>query len=145
MRRYVIVETATGNVKSVWQGGDEQDITAPEGCLKIAIVTDDTTDYTRKRWNGRSFDDIPPAPPSRILLPIDFVRRFTIDEDIAIDTLADTNKRVKAWRRRLEIVTSVRLDHPEVIAGLAYLKSVGIPFIWPDEATADVRIAAIRA
>lgn len=80
-----------------------------------------------------------------MLTPIDFARRFTMAEETAIDALSESNRIVSAWMRRLSLAESVNLDHRDVVAGLAYLKSVGIPSVWPDAETANARIAAIRA
>lgn len=96
------------------------------------------------RWTGTSFEVVPPKPV-RMLSPIDFARRFTLTEEAAIDALSDIDRIVKVWIRRLSLATSVNLDHADVVAGLSYLKSVGIPAIWPDIATANRRVAEIRA
>ena len=97
-----------------------------------------------RRWTGEVFEVIPPAP-IRVLSPVDFTRRFTLAEETAIDILADTNRIVKVWRYRLTLAQRVDLDHADVAAGLAYIKSVGIPSVWADVATADQRIRDIRA
>lgn len=144
MKRIVTIDDVTGNVLGEWSGGNEQDLAPVAGRTYITLAEGDTASHMGLRWNGSSFELIPPAPV-RVLSPIDFARRFTRAEETAIDTLADTNRIVKALMRRLTLVQTVNLDHADVIAGLAYLKSVGIPSVWADAATADSRIAAIRA
>ena len=143
MKRIVTVNDSDGRVLSQWAGGDEQALGPVAGRTHITLLAGDTTDYGGQRWTGTVFEPIP-RPPVRVLSPLDFARRFTLAEEGAIDTLATTNVTVKAWARRLSLSTSVNLDHADVAGGLAYLKSIGIPDIWPDVTTADRRIAEIR-
>ena len=144
MKRIVITRDSNGAVVGQWSGGDEQDLAPVAGHTYITLAAGDTRDYNGQRWTGTAFALIPPAPV-RVLSPLDFARRFTMAEEAAIDALADTNRTVKAWMRRLGLATSVNLDHADVINGLTYLKSVGVPSVWADAMTADRRIAEIRA
>ena len=144
MKRIVTVTDGNGLVQSQWAGGDEQSLGPVTGRTHITLQDGDTTDYSGHRWTGTVFVRITPAPV-RVLSPLDFSRRFTLAEEGAIDTLSTTNVTVKAWARRLSLATSVNLDHADVTAGLTYLKSIGIPAIWPDATTADRRITEIRA
>ena len=144
MKRIVTVDTSTGYVQAQWSGGDDQGLAIVAGRTHIILAAGDETNYSGYRWTGTIFERIPPAPV-RVLSPLDFARRFTLAEEGAIDTLSATNVTVKAWARRLSLATSVNLDHSDVVVGLAYLKSIGIPAIWPDATTADRRIAEIRA
>ncbi|OFW37665.1 MAG: hypothetical protein A3J29_06220 [Acidobacteria bacterium RIFCSPLOWO2_12_FULL_67_14b] len=144
MKRIVTIDDATGNILSEWSGGTDQALPpAPGGQARIDVSASPDGSYSGKRWNGIAFEVIPPAPV-RVLSRLDFARRFTLAEEASIDALADTNRAVKAWMRRLSLADSVNLDRADVAAGLAYLKSVGIPSVWPDGATADRRIAEIR-
>lgn len=144
MKRIVTIDAVTGNVLGEWSGGDEQELTLVAGRTYITLAAGDTASHSGQRWNGSSFELIPPAPV-RVLSTIDFARRFQRAEETAIATLADSNRIVQALMRRLTLAQSVNLDHADVINGLAYLKSVGIPSVWADEQTADARIAAIRS
>ena len=144
MKRIITTDDATGNVLSQWAGGDEQELAPVASRTHRTLQAGDAADYSEKRWTGTAFVS-KAARPVRVISPLDFARRFTLAEEGAIDTLSDSNKTVKAWMRRLTLATSVNLDHQDVIAGLAYMKAVGVPAIWPDEATADTRITAIRA
>ena len=124
--------------------GDEQSLEVASGRTHRTLAAGDMQDYSGHRWDGTAFVRIPPAP-IRVLTPLEFARRFTLAEDTAIDTLADTDRIVKAWRYRLALAQQVDLDHADVAAGLAYVKSVGIPSVWADVTTADRRIREIRA
>lgn len=145
-KRIVTIDATTGHVLSEWMGGQDQTLPDPPvGQTRIDVTEGySRTSFSGLRWNGSAFEAIPPAPV-RVLSAADFARRFTMAEETAIDTLADTNRVVKAWMRRLMLVQTVHLDHADVINGLAYLKSVGVPSIWADVATADRRIVEIRA
>ena len=144
MKRIVTVTDSDGHVQSQLTGGDDLTLRPVAGRTHITLQADDTADYSGYRWTGTTFEPIP-RPPVRVLSPLDFSRRFTFAEEGAIDTLSTTNVTVKAWARRLSLATAVNLDHADVTAGLAYLKSIGIPAIWPDATTADRRITEIRA
>lgn len=144
MTRIAVVEETSRRVVQQWTGGDEQSITTTTGYTQVALA-DNAPSVIGLKWvGGTTFAPFPPAP-LRVVSPLDFARRFTMAEDRAIDALADTDRTVKAWMRRLSLADSVNLDHADVAAGLAYLKSVGIPSVWADAAAADTRIAAIRA
>lgn len=152
MKRIVTTDDATGNVTSEWRGGDEQTL-GPVAGRTHRVVANDSTSYIGTRWNGSDFEPIPPAPVRR-LEPLDFVRRFTAGEEAAIDrldTAGDLN--VRAAKRRLSLVKdTVDLDHADVPLYLGYLKQKSLGAntpadqkVWPDAATADSRIAVIRA
>lgn len=141
--RLITVDTSTGNVVCSWMGGDDQTLAPVAGRTHIPVDPEDPRDYSRQRWDGTAFEPIHPAPV-RVITPLDFARRFSMAEDTAIDVVADADRTVKAWMRRLTLAHSVDLDHQDVIAGLAHLKSVGIPSVWADTATADRRIREIR-
>lgn len=142
MKRLAIVEDATGLVVQEWRGGDEQSIAATAGYTQVALA-EDVPSVAGWTWTGGTTFKAP--PPSRTIAPIDFARRFTLAEEAAIDALSESDRIVKAWMRRLTLATSVDLDHADIVNGLAYLKSVGIPSVWADTATADRRIVEIRA
>lgn len=79
--------------------------------------------------------------------PIDgreFLDRFTDTEYAGFTDIAKTNITV---RRLLDTATAsatVDVNHTRTVQGLAYLKSVGVPSVWADNATADQRIKEIR-
>ena len=151
-RRYIKLDSAGlvigDNETSTWdyEWAKFDAAPLPAGLLEVTTHPDwaGPGSLVGRRWTGTSFEMVPPAPV-RVLSPIDFARRFTLAEEAAIDALSDNDRIVKVWIRRLSLATSVNLDHADVVAGLAYLKSVGIPAIWPDIATANKRAAEIRA
>ena len=152
LRRYVKVNASnivtgdneTSALDFEWAKFDAQPL--PAGLIEVTTHPDWSGggSLIGRRWTGTQFEIIPPAP-ARVISPVAFTRRFTLAEEAAIDTLADTNRIVKIWRYRLTLAQHVDLDHADVAAGLAYIKSVGIPSVWADVATADQRIRDIRA
>lgn len=60
------------------------------------------------------------------LAPIDFMRRFTPAEWIAIDSARATDGMVRYVMALFEAALSVRLDHPDTIAALGYFVHVGL-------------------
>lgn len=143
MKRVVLVDDATGQVVGEWQGDEAQAPVAPSGRTFVAVADGDP--YLGKVWQGGTTFDEPPAAAVRVIPLRDFLRRITLAEQEAFDELMETNRRARVWWQRLTAGDTVDLDHLELIAGFGFVKALGIPAIWPDEATADARIAQIRA
>ena len=136
-----IIQFDTGNYVI---GRIEQPEGGPVGEGWIA-VTQSEYDQAQIGYHKNADGTYTPPPPDRKLLPLAFSDRFTLGELSAIEALADSDHTVRAWLRKMTLASVVHLDDNNVINGLAYLKSVGIPALWADSATADIRIAAIRA
>ncbi len=60
------------------------------------------------------------------LSPIDFMRRFTPAEWIAIDNARDTDAMVRYVMALFNAASSVRLDHPDTQAAIGYLQHAGL-------------------
>lgn len=75
----------------------------------------------------------------------DLLRRITAAEQDAIDDLAKTNKPLRRLMHLMLSDSTTDVNHPEFVQAWAYIKSIGVPAIWPDAATADAAIARIRA
>ncbi len=89
-------------------------------------------------------------PPRRDIAVGTFLERLTVDEHTAMEQLANTRPRIRAMLTRLLATGRVGLDRTDLVDFLAYLKTpqgggVGVNGMWPDVATADARIAALRA
>lgn len=66
----------------------------------------------------------PPAPIAPPLSPLAFLRRFTADERVAIR--ASTDPYVQDFYYLLDKAAEVRLDDPDVVAGMSYLVACGM-------------------
>lgn len=85
------------------------------------------------------------ATQPKVIKTRDLLRRITADEHDAIEDLAKTNKLLKRMMRLMLSDGTTDVNHPEFVQGWAYIKSIGIPAVWPDAAAADAAIARIRA
>lgn len=79
------------------------------------------------RWDGEGFvaaDPVaaPPAPISRL----DFLRRFTAPQRIAIRTAAATDPIISDALQLLDLAQEVRLDDPDTLAFTGYLVAAGL-------------------
>ena len=76
------------------------------------------------------------------------MRRFTIPEKVAIEAIGEattsTGRGMRVLMSELAAGTTVDLDHADVTAGLAILKTALVAVgVWADDSTADRRIAEI--
>lgn len=95
----------------------------PEGLVAVALGEERPAGV----WNPatRSFDPAPTAP--REPLPvIDFMRRFGFVKEAQIRAAAKTDPMIETFLSRLNIVSTVNLDHPETTQGVGYLQQAGL-------------------
>ena len=152
LRHWISVLNATGVIENEIATNYDPTPTARPGAtwVDIAALQIPFGTVTAKVWNGSAVVAAP-VVARRVISAIEFQDRLTQAEDEALELLALTaanttvRSRLSAWRRRVVIRGSVDLDSAELIAVLAFLKANAIPALWPDNATADTRIAAIRA
>ena len=101
-----------------------QEWTPPE-----SLDYDDTQDGTGAAighvWTGAAYYN-PNAAPAEPLPPIDFMRRFTPSEWIAIDAARETDGMVRYVMGLFSAAQSVRIDHPDTQSALAYFVYVGL-------------------
>lgn len=152
MKQIVTVRDADSIAIGQWTGGDNQTLPPRAGYTQVAILENEEQQYAGMRWlGGTSFEAV--TPVIRKLSPLDFVRRFTVTEEKTIRRLAKSNEDVELAINRLALVKeSVDLDHLDVLTYLGLMKRVSLDpntpanlRVWPDAATADTRIAVIRA
>ena len=118
----------------------------------LADVPDGITpDPRTQKWNGsacvaktQAEIDAYDATRPKLVRTRDLLRRITDAEHDAIDDLAKTNKRLKRMMRLMLSDGSTDVNHPEFVQGWQYVKSIGIPTVWPGAAEADAAIARIR-
>lgn len=70
----------------------------------------------------------PPTPPTGALrvTPLEFIDRFTYDEQIAIVSATMQNPAVKLWYDKLLAASFVSFDDPRLSAGLDVLVQAGL-------------------
>lgn len=90
-----------------------------------------------------------PIPGRRILTRHEFLSRFTMQEEIALEMTANTPDNtgagIRVFQRRLMAAQEIDLDHPSVTLGLQQCASILIALgVW-DEATAAIRLIELQA
>jgi len=92
-------------------------------------------------WDGQNFfaPSVPAAAPTvRDLTPVQYLKRFTQAERIAIRAAAASNPVVNDYLQLMNAVTDVvHLDDPDTVAGLNAMEAAGL--------IGTGRAAAIRA
>lgn len=117
---YAVYETDTGRLRS---SGSVVADPLPEG-LSAKVIPARTSGMD---WNPETLDfDVPREIPGDALSPGEFMDRFTLDEDVAIETAAQSDPMLRVFLRRVQSNPRIRLDAPLVQQGLGYLVSVGI-------------------
>jgi hypothetical protein len=143
-----------GLARTEWRGFGDPPAAMGEGWLCV-----DVTDRPDAQV-GMAYDadtdtfTVAPVPPRRILTRHEFLSRFTLQEEIALEMVAastdpaqaQTAAGIRVFQRRLLAAMEIHLDHAEVIAGLDSCKSILIALgVWQEGAAADARVAEIRA
>lgn len=102
---------------------------APEGWDPGALDYDEAVPATGASvgdtWDGQRFVKSGPLP-EEALLRIDFMRRFTPAEWIAIDAARATDSMVRYVMALFDAATTVRLAHPDTQAAIGYFVHVGL-------------------
>lgn len=68
----------------------------------------------------------PPAPPASPLSALQFIERFTDEEQLAIVTATMSNPAVKLWYDKLMASQEVVLTNPRLIDGMVTLVATGL-------------------
>lgn len=69
--------------------------------------------------------DLPAPVALRVLSKLDYLKRFTQAERIAIRTLGQTNDTVNDYIELMNAAVVVRLDDPDTVGGVNALESAG--------------------
>lgn len=78
-----------------------------------------------KKWNGTSFEEILPDPIAILTISkLDFLRRFTAEERIAIRSSIDPV--IIDFLYLLDLAQEVNLTDSDTIAGVTYCESINL-------------------
>jgi hypothetical protein len=79
-------------------------------------------------WSEADRDFTTPAPPPKRepITPVEFRRRFTLQERQAIKTVRESDAIVDDFMDELVMAQSVDLDDPETLGALDYLVGIGV-------------------
>lgn len=98
----------------------------PPGNLIIVETREgDIPDLTRWVWSSSTLD-WSPRDSSRVIGPLDLMRRFTDAELSGLYTAAKTNVMVEVWLERFKVAADINLDDPLAVAGMQALEAAGI-------------------
>jgi hypothetical protein len=115
-------------------------------CTAPCVADDGTTQpagtvLNRITWDGHAPLGLPaglavqpdtgqarydPTKPNTVISASDFIARFTIPEQVAIATAAQTNASIGVWQTKLAAATTVDLTDPAVKAALDELVTAGL-------------------
>lgn len=114
---YAIHETATGRLVSVGSVLG----TVPEGhsLQEYQERPDQDAD-----WDRSALTFVPRAQVAAVIPTVDFLRRFTVQERVAIRTSPDPV--VHDFRHLLDLSERVNMAHPDTSNGIGYLVHVGL-------------------
>ena len=115
---YAVIEAASGQLLST---GTVLADPLPKGLEAIAVGDEPPAGD----WNTqtRQFD---PSTAKVAIEPIEFLRRFTFAEEVAIRAAAKNDIGIEVFLARLAAARSVSLDHPDTIGGMQYLTGKGL-------------------
>jgi hypothetical protein len=87
--------------------------------------------YTGIEWVMVAYSDpvipAPPPPPRQsILTKLEYLRRFTQDERVAIRNAAKVNAVLEDYMALLDLAQEINLDDPDTIAGVQMLEAAGL-------------------
>lgn len=133
MPKYIAVDPATGRVMATIEdiarpatAGDGE--TLRNGFKLREIAAGDSTDYTAPGTFDLVSNQFTAAPvvAGRHVDQREFLRRFTVQERTAIRSRGKSDPVVEDFAEFVRLPGLINLDHPDTIAGLAYLETVGI-------------------
>lgn len=73
----------------------------------------------------RKFGEVEVAPP-RLISKVEYLRRFSTEERVAIRTAAKQNAVLEDYLSLLELAADIDLDDPDTIGAVHMLESVGL-------------------
>ena len=116
---YAVYEIATGALISTGTVVADNEVLAAKGYAAVEY------EPNVKEWNPETLAfDIEPVPIAPTLRRIDFMRRFTADERVAIRQSA--NAYVQDLHEMTMAADMLTLDDADLVAGVNLLESLGI-------------------
>lgn len=94
--------------------------------LNGIVIPDDLTVSIGWLWNGDSFAQPAPDPASPVMSRLAFMRRFTMQERIAIRAAVPTDPVLADVNALLELAQEVSLDDPDTQMAIGYMTQLGI-------------------
>lgn len=93
----------------------------------LALAVDGLDVAIGDRWDGEAFVAATPIPaPPAPITRLEFLRRFTAQQRIAIRQAAATDPIINDALQLLDLAQEARLDDPDTVALVGYLVLVGL-------------------
>ena len=83
----------------------------------------DLVDYEHTEWIP---DAQPVAPTSHTLTKLEYLRRFTTEERVAIRAAAASNPVLDDYLKLMELAQEINLDDPDTVAAVQMLEQAGL-------------------
>src|SRR4051812_10827493 len=141
LRKFIQVED--GIIRGRLEVDLPEEADGPAGLVEVSADTD-LTDATFRAYTDGVIGDKVVDPPRAVTLRA-FLQRCTVAERVAFNTARNADPVAEVLWAELLAGPTVELDSAALITGLAYIKganATGGFLLWPDNATADARIAA---
>lgn len=83
-------------------------------------------DYPLDQFNHIKQKEIPPVPMPRIVTKLEYLRRFTTEERVAIRAAASVNPVLDDYLRLMELAQEINLDDADTVAAANMLEQAGL-------------------
>ena len=110
MAEYIVYERDTGNVVYAY--------TADAAC--------DFPEYPFAQYSHVVKKPEPVIPPQRTITKLEYLRRFTTEERVAIRAAAASNPVLDDYLRLMELAQEINLDDPDTVAAVGMLEQAGL-------------------
>lgn len=121
---YAVYRQADGALVSVGTSVADDQTLATNGYAKAALGEE----WSRGglAWDATTQSFVAASAPPASLSQLDFLRRFTVQERVAVREAAKTDAIVADFLDLLNRATEIHVDAPDTIAGIGYLVSVSL-------------------
>ena len=117
---YVLCNVETGELIQV----SEQELSASGHPLQVRTIDRTMPDMTKVTWEKSILNFV--DKPVRSLSKLEYLRRFTAQERIAIRTVAKTDPVLEDFMVLMDLATEINLDDPDTVSGLHMLEAAGL-------------------
>ena len=110
MAEYIVTRRATGEVVYAY----------------TADVATDFPEFPFAQYNHIRQKEVEAAPVPRTITKLEYLRRFTTDERVAIRAAASANPVLDDYVKLMELAQEINLDDPDTIAAVQMLEQSGL-------------------
>lgn len=96
----------------------------PDGLTALELA--EQPDLALVEWDVPTLSFVARPPAVKVLMPIAFLKLFTLPEDAAIREAAVSDAMIRAFLARVQSsFDGIHMNDPDVLAGIAYVESKG--------------------